>query len=170
MRARATTLTIAGLIGLGAAAVPATAAEAMAAPACTPGRLAVSLGGSDGTAGSVVQTVVLRNVSGRTCRLGGYPGMAFYAASGAVLRSTVSRATTPFGNVRPRTLVVRPGARASYGLLYVEPQTGPCPTTAEVAVTPPNATRSLLVAARIPVCAGQPMTVSPIVPGAAGPS
>ena len=155
-------------LAAGATLLGASAAQA-ATPRCVTERLAVTLGPSDAGAGNESQVYVLTNVSGRTCLLGGYPGMAFLSSTGKVLRGTVARgSTTLFRDPGPRTLTLRPGARVSYSLGFISPQTSACRTTAEVEVTPPNATRTLLVRSRVSVCPGQPMTVSALVPGTRG--
>ncbi|MCU0307940.1 MAG: DUF4232 domain-containing protein [Thermoleophilia bacterium] len=157
-------------LAAGAAAMLVLAPSAQAAtPRCEVGRLAVTLGPAQAGAGNQEQVYVLTNVSGRTCQLRGYPGMGFLAADGRLLRGTVTRgSTTLFRDPGPRTLLVRPGGRVSYSLGYVTPQTRACPVTAEVEVTPPNAVSTIFVRSRIPVCAGQPMVVSAVVPGTRG--
>ncbi|MEO9175893.1 MAG: DUF4232 domain-containing protein [Gaiellales bacterium] len=84
-----------------------------APPACHASQLAVTLGGSDGTAGTIYYTILFRNTSGTTCSLRGYPGVSSVGgADGHQIGSAARR--DPKTVV---TVVLRPRAfaNASYG-------------------------------------------------------
>ena len=132
--------------------------------ACTAADLAVSA--KDGPAGMGHRSTiyVLTNTTQKRCFLDGFPGMAFYDASGAVLRDSVAR-----GDATPASVVVRPGESASYSLDWTEANGATCATSAKVVVTPPNDTNHAELLSQVVVCPGRPLTVSAVVPGDAGP-
>jgi hypothetical protein len=51
-------------------------------PTCLASWLHARIGGSDGAAGTVYETILLTNVSRTTCDLDGYPGVSFVSAVG----------------------------------------------------------------------------------------
>ncbi len=161
---------VAGVAALLLAVIPVAAA---APPRCATTGLQVSQGLNQGGAGTASTVFALRNASGRTCLLGGYPGMAFRTATGTLLRGTVRRGgSTAFRDPGAKVITLAPGGSASYSLAYTDPQTSTCRRTGQVQVTPPGATTSLTL--RTPgqnaiwVCPGMPMTVSAVVAGRRG--
>jgi hypothetical protein len=76
---------------------PAASAHAAGVPSCTTSDLAVSLGASQGTAGSVIETIVFTNNGSSDCTLYGYPGVSLQGGSpSAQIGAAAARsATTP---------------------------------------------------------------------------
>ena len=151
-----------------------TVTQASAPTQCANENLGVSFGQGQGGAGSSEVVVVLTNNGmGDSCTLGGYPGMAFYAANGTELAGNVKRGgTTLFTDPGPTKLTLAPNGSVSYSLGFTDAQNDGCENTASVKVTPPNATQSIKVTTTgqnvITVCEGQPLTVSALVKGSGG--
>ena len=160
------------------AAVTTTTASTVTEPSaptrCANGDLDVTLGQGQAGAGSAEVVVVLTNNGmGPPCTLGGYPGMAFYAANGTELAGTVKRGgTTLFTDPGPSTLTLAPNGSVSYSVGFTSAQSDGCENTGDVMVTPPGATQSIKVTTTgqntITVCEGQPITVSALVQGSGG--
>ena len=148
-----------------AAAGPAALAAATP-PRCTVAQLRGSLTHLTAGAGSRFATLVLRNTSRRPCSLFGYPGALLLSRSGRALPTRVLRDRSR----RPRTVVVRPRGRAvsqwRWGAIPGprEPARGRCePLPRRIEVTPPNATRQLVLPWRSgPVCEHGTITVRPM--------
>ncbi len=163
---------VAGVAALLLAVIPVAAA---APPRCATTGLQVSQGLNQGGAGTASTVFALRNASGRTCLLGGYPGMAFrvHGNDNEWKYVTVRRGgSTAFRDPGAKVITLAPGGSASYSLAYTVPQTSTCKRTGQVQVTPPGATTSLTL--RTPgqntiwVCPGMPITVSALVAGRRG--
>lgn len=157
------------------AAVTTTTASTVTTPTrCANGDLDVTPGQGQAGAGSAeVVFILTNNGMGPACTLGGYPGMAFYAASGTELAGTVKRGgTTLFTDPGPSTLTLAPNGSVSYSLGFTNAQNNGCESTGSVMVTPPGATQSIKVTTTgqntITVCNGQPITVSALVQGSGG--
>ena len=156
------------------AATTPTASTASAPTRCANGDLDVTLGQGQAGAGSAEVVVVLTNNGmGPPCTLGGYPGMAFYAANGTELAGTVKRGgTTLFTDPGPSALTLAPNGSVSYSVGFSSAQSDGCKNTGDVMVTPPGATQSIKVTTTgrntITVCEGQPITVSALVQGSGG--
>ncbi len=92
-------LALAPVLALGAAAVPTqpTAALAAGTPKCATSGLVVWLNqeGGGGTLGSIYYKLELTNLSGHTCTLYGYPGVAAVNLAGHQLGGAAMRETTP---------------------------------------------------------------------------
>jgi len=165
----ASTLVAAAVATACLAAVPAvavTAAQA-AVPRCTVPQLRGALKNLQAGAGNRFGTLVLRNVSSRPCRLFGYPGALLRSRSGRAIPTDVVRDRS----VRPVTVVLRAdGGRAvsqwRWGAIpgRGEPTRGRCePRPARIEVTPPNATRQLVLPWRSgPVCQHGRIEVRPM--------
>ncbi len=163
-----------GVAGV-AALLLAVSPLAAAPPRCATTGLQVSQGLNQAAAGTVSTVFALRNASGRTCLLGGYPGMAFRVQGNdnEWKYVTVRRGgSTAFRDPGAKVITLAPGGSASYSLAYTVPQTSTCKRTGQVQVTPPGATTSLTL--RTPgqnaiwVCPGMPITVSAVVAGRRG--
>ncbi|MBV9870748.1 MAG: DUF4232 domain-containing protein, partial [Frankiaceae bacterium] len=76
--------------------------------ACQSGALSLSLGQSQGAAGSTYVPVVLTNTGAKTCTLRGYPGVSFVDASGTLLGKPARQAT----GSPPKTLKLGSGEAA----------------------------------------------------------
>ncbi len=151
-----------------------TVTTASAPTRCANGDLDVFLGQGQAGAGSAEVVVVLTNNGmGPPCTLGGYPGMALYAANGTELAGTVKRGgTTLFTDPGPSTLTLAPNGSVSYSVGFTSAQSDGCENTGYMMVTPPSATQSIKVTTTgqntITVCEGQPITVSALVEGSGG--
>jgi len=125
----------------------APAPIAASTPKCTTSGLVVWLDTvGNGTAGSIYYTLHFTNLSGRTCTLGGYPGVSAVNLTGHQLGSAASRNHTG----TPQTIVLAPGADATATLQIVEAgnfQISAChqTTAAGLRVFPPNLTASKVV-------------------------
>jgi hypothetical protein len=135
------------LLALAAPNLPARAAADSATPRCATSNLVVWLDTQgDGAAGSVYYRLEFTNLSNRTCRLFGYPGVSAVDVRGRRLgsRAARNRALTP----RPVTLAR--GASASAVLQIVQADnfaTASCRVVlaAGLRVFPPDQTASKVV-------------------------
>jgi hypothetical protein len=89
-------------------ALPTAAAQA-SAPACTSADLAVSFHVSGAAAGSVYGKLRYQNVSGHTCRTGGYGGLSFVGHGNG---TQVGAAAVRAPGTKVRSFVLHPGQRA----------------------------------------------------------
>jgi len=107
-------------------------------------------------AGSRFVTLVLTNVTRRTCTLKGYPGLRLLGPTNLSLPTRVVRVRPP----APRLVVLAPGASARSALRFGalpgpgEPQLGRCePAPARLRVAPPGGAHPIVVPWRLgPVC------------------
>src|SRR5215469_820003 len=77
---------------------------------CPPSALHVSLGDSEGAAGTFYRVIVLTNTSGSACTLYGYPGVSFVTRPGGSVIGAPARRNP----LIPDTLItMQPGATAS---------------------------------------------------------
>jgi hypothetical protein len=99
-RSRRTVAAVAAALGLGigsavwaSSASAAPAAPSAVPPVCTSADLAVwiNVGASSGAAGTIYYPLEFTNVSNRTCRTWGYPGVSAVAANGKQLGSAAGR-------------------------------------------------------------------------------
>jgi hypothetical protein len=136
---------------------PATSlSPAVAGPApCATSGLSVTLGASNGAAGSVYQTIVFTNTSGATCTLFGYPGVSLVSAPPYTLIGLAAQrsSTTPV-----TTVTLASGATASAVLRVVDALnfgSATCgPTKAAfLRIYPPNQTAPVYLADASEVCA-----------------
>lgn len=165
-RRAATMLAVVAAAGACLTAFAVPAATAAAPTRCTVPQLRGSFTGFTAGAGQRFATLVLRNASRRSCAMFGYPGALLLARNGKALPTNVVRDRT----VRPRTIVVRPGRRATSQWHWtvipgVGEQTGGLcePRPARIEVTPPNDVRHLVLPWRSgPVCEHGRITVRPM--------
>ena len=135
-----------------ASPVASASPSVIALPFCRTSQLRLSIGGSEGAAGTQYQPLVLTNQGG-TCTLHGYPGVSFLDSSGRQIGSPAEmrRAATP-------RVVLRPGGRAiatlsiataaNYADSVCRPQ-----QAARVRVYPPGQRAALTAADPVAVCA-----------------
>lgn len=134
-----------------AAASVTAAAAAATAPAqqagCVVSELRVTLGQSQGAAGSTELPLVFTNVGGRTCALDGFPGVSYVqgGADGAQVGAAATRSGESAGAV-----TLAPDATATAMVRAVEVQNYPADTCAPTPVAglrvyPPNDTGSIFV-------------------------
>jgi hypothetical protein len=103
-------------------------------------------------------TLEFTNVSNRTCSLFGYPEVSAYRdspAAGGPIGSPVSGTAIRDTSVRPKPVMLEPGATA-HAVLRVAGDTKPAGcaevTAEELRITLPRQDRPSFVAAHIPVC------------------
>ena len=121
----------------------------------------MSVTGPDGTAGTIYHTLVLTNTRGETCYLKGYPGVAATGGTAATLD-----AQRESGVPTPRVLL-RPG-QAAHALLAVQDvssSAAPCPSYAQLRVTPPDSLHTTTIPLRVHPC-DQGLRVTAVQPGA----
>ena len=158
-------LVLAALATTVTAALPAQAPAARA-PRCTVSTLLGELTRPQAGAGQRFVTLVLTNVTRRSCSLGGYPGGLLLGARNNALPTNVVR----LADVPVRTVVLAPGKSAVSTLQWGaiagtgDRQTGTCqPTPARIEITPPNAAQHLVLPWRLgPVCERGRIVVTPM--------
>lgn len=123
-----------------------------AATRCLSSHLALTLGASQGTAGTSYQAVVLTNTGSAACTLFGHPGVSFVDASGAQIGKPASQ-----DHATKKTITLAPGGQAN--ALLRQPDAGnfapsAChETTADrLRVYPPGETVPLFVHDAVQVC------------------
>lgn len=138
MNARRTHL----ILALGAAALVAPSAASAAAPRCATADLQARVAGVQAGAGQRQANLVLRNISGSTCRTQGWVGLQLADSKGRAIPTSTDRVSGPAPKVR-----LRPGQRARATLQWTvvatgsEPDDGPCERTpTNLLVIPPDET------------------------------
>lgn len=137
---------------------------------CTTSQLKITLGPSNGAAGSTNTSLVFQNRSARECDLDGHPGVSFVAGpDGRQTGHPAARRGTP------QVVVLQPGERAHAELRVVSYQAfrrGECRPTATrgFRVYPPDQTAATFVPAVRTACANPNpllnlLTVGPVVAG-----
>lgn len=137
---------------------PGSGSDQAAGPdRCHSNMLALSLGNSEGAAGTVYQAVRLRNTSGRTCTLQGFPGVSYVTGdNGAQVGAAAVHQGAEGAVVR-----VAPSAVASVDVGMVNVQNfeaaacKPTPVRG-LRVYPPNETASLFLPISGTGCAANP--------------
>jgi hypothetical protein len=101
--------------------MPETATASSVPPTCRNNQLEVAVGFGPGpAAGNAGIPFIIVNVSGSDCTLKGYPKLAFVPASYKKTSIKVTRGGGMiYGPVKPRLVVIKPGATASFGLDFV---------------------------------------------------
>ena len=144
-----------------AAAAAAQRAEAAAEAAARGGSgnvarrilLAVDLGPDDAAMGHVGQVVSFKNISTTTCTLKGYPGLRMFDAAGQLIPTEVTDGPSYIVPALPdKVVVLTAGSEASFDVGYSDATgygTAECPTSSQVAVTPPDASQPITVSWRI---------------------
>ncbi len=158
-----------------AAAVSAAAVSPVAS--CTASQLAVELGPDDAAMGHVGQVVSFKNISATTCALKGYPGLRMFDAAGKLIPTEVTDGPSYIVPALPdKVVVLTVGSEASFDVGYSDATgygTAECPTSSQVAVTPPDASQPITVSWRIQPYGGSTIeklqcgqiAVSPVYPG-----
>lgn len=135
---------------------PASLSPAVTGPApCATSDLNVTLGPSNGAAGSVYQTIVFTNTSGATCTLYGYPGVSLVSAPPyrqiglAAQRSSTTPVTTiTLASGATASAVLRVVNALNFGAATCSPTKG-----AFLRIYPPNQTAPVYLADAAEVCA-----------------
>jgi len=176
---------VAAFVGTAALAVALTRAPArddvslssdVSARVCATSGLQAWLGlGTAATAKGTYYTLEFTNVSDRACSLFGYPEVSAYRDTPKV-RGPIGSAAAHDTSVRPKPVMLAPGATAHAGLrVTVSAQSAICVqvTAEELRIALPRQARPAFVPAHIPVCSQkgqvslsvQPIQARPGVPG-----
>jgi hypothetical protein len=118
---------------------------------CLTSQLHLSLGPSQGAAGSFYTPLILTN-QGAACTVFGYPGVSYINSSGGQVGVTAAR-----DSGHPTTVLVKPGDSASALLHQPNPLAFPASAchkarAAGIRVYPPAQTASLTVSSSTQVC------------------
>jgi hypothetical protein len=145
-----------------------SAAPVAGIPRCVAAGLALSFLGGQGATGHGELGFALRNISGKSCRTFGFPGVLFLGHGGQALPTVSTRTTHDFFGVTPAVaLVVAPGSGVSFrlGVTHGINSTAGCATAHGLQVIPPDDTATLRTT--IPQGAYEcgTATVSPLRPG-----
>jgi hypothetical protein len=132
--------------------------------------------------GHIGQVVSFKNVSAETCTLKGYPSVEMLDAAGRPIPTEVTDGPSYTVPVLPeKAVVITGGAEASFEVGYTDATgygTAVCPTSAKVAVTPPDASRAITVSWRIQPYGGSTIqklqcgqiALSPVYAGSGSPA
>ena len=155
---------VAAFVGTAALAVALTRAPArddvslssdVSARVCATSGLQAWLGlGTAATTEGTYYTLEFTNVSDRTCSLFGYPDVSAYRDTPKV-RGPIGSAAAHDTSVRPKPVMLAPGATAHAGLrVTVSAQSAICVqvTAEELRIALPRQARPAFVPAHIPVC------------------
>lgn len=155
------------------AGAPGAAAgtSAPGTPGCSTAHLRASIGGGEGAAGSVYDTIVFTNTGGSRCTLYGYPGVSL-ANSGGPIGAPATRDRSQ----SPSVVTLAPGAKASAVLRVVNAQNYPSSTckpdsSSFLLIYPPNQTQAIDVPYKSMGCQNSSvkvLTIRPVAPGAGG--
>jgi len=131
----------------------ATPSETTTVTSCQSADLKLSLGPTDGAAGTTYQEVVFTNTGDSSCTLHGFPGVSYVDAGGAI----IGKPTTEDPGARITVVLAVHGQAHS---LLRQPDAGNFPasrchltTTDRLQVYPPGETHQLFVTDRTQVCA-----------------
>jgi hypothetical protein len=127
---------------------------AVAAAACESQHLALQTGQSQGAAGSVITTYILRNAGTAPCTLFGFPGVSLLNSAGQQLGAAATRQGTAFPQ-----FTLPPGRVASFRVQIARAgcaQTSPPSTT--IRIYPPNQTLALTAPFQTAVCTAPSVT------------
>ena len=168
-------------------APPATAApsssqtaQSPAAAAAPPTRchtagLQVAFTGSEGAAGTIVDSFRLRNIGTSPCTIYGFVGMQMLDASGRAFATRVVRNGGLFSTqAGPARFLLEPGSAASFQVAWSDVPhgaEGPCAEAASLVVTPPDEFDHRVIAVsgwNLAPCAGAELDVTPIRAAGAG--
>lgn len=139
-------------------------------PACATSNLSVTIGGTQGAAGSSVSTIDFTNTGSSSCTLYGYPGVSLTNSSG----SQIGAAATRDNGRAPATVTLSPGGKANALLKvafagnYPSSACGPTPATS-LRVYPPGQTQALQVSYKTTACSHtsvKQLSVQVVSPGA----
>jgi hypothetical protein len=132
---------------------------------CQTSDLAISIGQSNGAAGTIIAPINV--TSTRTCTLQGYFGLALLDASGRQVGPTPMRDPNTFGaSPQAGPVVLARGATAWFYFRWSDVQNTPqpCPAAAQVELTAPNQYDHAFIPART----ADGTTIAPCSPGTTG--
>jgi Domain of unknown function (DUF4232) len=151
----------------GTAATSSPAAQSGTA-GCRASDLHAQLGGSQGTAGTIYQVIVLTNTSASSCTLFGYPGVSFVTSEGG---SQVGAPATRNPAVRSTQLTLAPGSKANALLAIHDAGAYPdCRLTSAdwLRIYPPGDYGSLYVRYKAQTCANTRKSILTVTAVSAG--
>ncbi|GAB3914191.1 DUF4232 domain-containing protein [Kibdelosporangium lantanae] len=124
---------------------------------CKAADLSLSIGDSEGAAGTVYRKIVFTNKSGRTCTIQGFPGVSYVTGDDG---HQVGEAAVRVGTKGP-VITLAPGAKADAPVGFVQVgnfDPGACqPTpTRGLRIYPPHDTASMFLPLDGTGCAGKP--------------
>jgi hypothetical protein len=124
--------------------------------------------GTDAGAGNFFGTFAFTNTQAVPCTFFGFPGAGLLDAANNPLPTNVVRNGGFFpNNTVPTTVTVPPGGTAIFRMHWGQVPVGnetTCPTSAQLAVTPPDEFSPLIIPAQIMACGGGRLDVTPILP------
>lgn len=149
--AGAVTSVVVGIPQAGSAASP---------PRCTAGQLRPIFNVVGGGGGHLQDAWLLRNMGASRCQLSGFPEVHNYRADGRSLPTTVTHTGTP------QAVILLPGQRASFTLMFADPSvTGCTPEPAEMmTIRVPNTGLPVIGDHGVKACKGA-LTETPLVHG-----
>ena len=131
-------------------------------PPCASGQLSVSIGQSQGAAGSLIVPLVFTNTGSTTCSLQGYPGVSIVGANGAQLGAAAAQTGqgTPLVSLPAGQTTTAIFRQANPGILNCTPV-----SATGFRVYPPNQTAALFAAdSSLTTCPGNPQESPQISP------
>lgn len=152
------------------APAPASSSAPAGPAACATSALAISLGQSNGAAGSTIIPLEFRNTSSSSCSLYGYPGVSFVTGPGG---SQIG-ASAAEDNATPRQLVTLAAGATAHALLQVAVAQNYPPSKCHLAhahllkVFPPGQTAPLYVKLSADTCKNtsiRTLAVQTVLPG-----
>jgi hypothetical protein len=153
-----------------AASTSSAAASPTGPGPCRTSGLKVTLGPGEGAAGSTFLPLIIKNVSTKPCRTGGFGGVSLVAnPNGNPIGAPADR--TQQGSVRP--IVLQPGQVATATIQLTNAENFPTSKCMPVQaggfrVYPPNETHSAFVAHKTPACSSAKVHLLTIRPYRAG--
>jgi hypothetical protein len=140
-----------------------TPAAAAGAPRCHTAGLRLSAGPGGAAAGGVYHALGFTNVSGHTCRMYGFPGMAPVDAHGTWITDVRTRREA----LTPKLITLKPGATAwamaHWGVADGTYHGAACdPGAAGLVVTPPDETTQLRLLMSVTVCGNGEIWTGPV--------
>ena len=162
------------LVSAGKRSTTATSSAKRYGTSCLPSQLVVGAIDSAAAAGTGLLAIPIKDVSTLPCTLNGYPSVAFYASSGALLPITVGHSGPGPGFRTSSAVELGSGGSISAGFIttsydFPTDRETTCPQATSLRVMLPGVARSfrvsLGVSPGVPLCSpGSPVNIGPIVP------
>jgi hypothetical protein len=153
-------------------ALPLTPVQgSLPVPRCGAAQLALRAGRAGVATGHYGFVLILRNVLAPACSVRGYPGIQLIDARGRPIPTHPHHGGSfTFPARPPRTVVLAPGASASFALGGDDMGLNgrACPSAAAMEIIPPNTSKQIALASGVPACGGR-VDVSVVVAGTKGP-
>jgi hypothetical protein len=144
---------------------------------CHTGGLLISFAGSQGAAGTIVDTFRVANTLSTPCSLYGFVGMLMLDGSGGPLTTRVVRNGGIFSTqAGPSRFVLQPGTAAAFQAAWSDvPHRSEtvCPQAARLEITPPDEFDHVIIPVSgwsLAPCGGGEIDVTPIRAAGAGPA